>query len=112
MTSIEINIAIAEACGWTEIEQYTQAIDGWYKYEPNGDHSQIPNYCADLNAMHEVENTLIFSERKLFRHWLQKVKSYDLGDDVMIAIDECVHATARQRAEAFLKTLGKWEGAK
>jgi len=110
MTNEQINITIAELCGWTEISHYTQAVDGWYGYEPeDGPHSQVPDYCNDLNAMHEAEKTLIFSERRLFRHWLQKVKSYDLGDDVIIAIDECVHATAKQRAEAFLRTIGKWE---
>jgi hypothetical protein len=32
MTNEQINISIAEACGWTEISQYTQAVDGWYGY--------------------------------------------------------------------------------
>lgn len=116
MTDEEINIAIAEACEEINIptaEAFWQKPDkrglGWLSqheyYEPS------PDYCNDLNAMHEAEEKLVFSERKLFRYWLQKVKSSALGNDVMIAIDECVHSTARERAEAYLRTLGQWEEA-
>lgn len=31
---------------------------------------------------------------------------------VSIVEAECIHATAAQRAEAFLKTIGKWEDDK
>lgn len=113
MTDNEINIVIAEACGWRQSERN---IAHWHHVSEPYSHiltSDLPNYCNDLNAMHEAEKKLIFSERKLFRYWLQKVKGSAIGDDVMIAIDECVHSTARERAEAFLRTIGKWkEGAK
>jgi hypothetical protein len=109
MTSEQINIAIAEACGWTEIEQYTQAIDGWYGYEPeNGLHSQVPNYCNDLNAMHEAEKVLNDEQWLQYREELRNVV---LGGIRMVSqwCKADLHATARQRAEAFLRTLGKWE---
>jgi hypothetical protein len=113
MTNEQINVAIAEACGWTEIEQYTQAIDGWYGYEPNGDHSQIPNYCNDLNAMHEAEETLDLQKAGVFAEQLRvtvyrttRLPHVDSGSFAH------VHAIASQRAEAFLRTIGKWEDGK
>ncbi len=103
MTSIEINIAIAEACGWTDISQYTQAVDGWYGYEPeDGPHSQVPNYCSDLNAMHEAEKVIKINSHlwKPYESFLARIVSGDCG---------MFHITAKQRAEAFLRTFGKWE---
>ena len=58
------------------------------------------NYCNDLNAMHEVEKSL---KNRLFENYLIKLLDFT---------DEPMHATSRHRAEAFLRTLGKWEEAK
>jgi hypothetical protein len=103
---IKINIAIAKACGWTEIGQYTQAIDGWYGYEPeNGLHFQVPNYCNDLNAMHEAERQMRSGD---WTRYCQYLAEYGGGTVRFVS----VHATAQNRAEAFLRTIGKWEGAK
>jgi hypothetical protein len=55
------------------------------------------NYCTDLNAMHEAEKTLTVEE------WS------DYVEHLPSRWEEAIHATARQRAEAFLRTLGKWE---
>jgi hypothetical protein len=66
------------------------------------------NYCTDLNAMHEAEKTLI-------KGFEDEPESSELWSDyqtnLIIACKAYLsyHATARQRAEAFLKTLGKWE---
>lgn len=96
---ISINIAIAELLGWTDISQYTQAVDGWYGYEPeNGPHSQIPNFCNDLNAMHEAEKMLNSEQWVAYGRELSRLKVFPM-----------VHATARQRAEAFLRTFEKWK---
>lgn len=106
MSEEQINVAIAEACGWTDISQYTQAVDGWYGYEPeNGPHSQIPNFCNDLNAMHEAEKML---------GEVHSIKSCEYDDWLQSTIehDQKWRATARQRAEAFLRTIGKWEETK
>jgi hypothetical protein len=107
MSDEQINIAIAEHCGWTEIEQYTQAVDGWYGYEPeNGTHSQVPNYCKDLNAMHEAEK-IILNDLKTWRQYVDLIRVQSAK-----SVNPIFHLTARQRAEAFLKTIGKWEEAK
>lgn len=107
MTDEQINIAIAEACGWKLHPQ-----DRWIVIPPNSPHSvqplsTIPNYCNDLNAMHEAEKWMISNLRLLdfwqFAEELKRIVPANLGDDSYI------HTTARQRAEAFLKTIGKWE---
>lgn len=103
MSDQEINITIAEACGW---RRGIPMLDMAGNPFPGSD--VPPNFCNDLNAMHEAEN------------WLLKI-IHEQGDDFLFLdhlILVCknnnpVHATARQRAEAFLRTLGKWkEGAK
>ena len=79
MTDDQINLAITEAIG----------ADPHWKC--------AKDYCNDLNAMHEAEKEILkidyiyqwhLSETQCFKDW---------------------HATARQRAEALLKTLCKWE---
>lgn len=97
MTNERINAAIAEACGWTEI-----ASDEWFVragIPPNLPSKRwpLPNYCECLNAMHEAEKTIVRN------HNLWTNYFYYVGATIAL------HATARQRAEAFLKTLGKWE---
>ena len=70
------------------------------------------NYCRDLNAMHEAEKVLMQNnswrigeyEARLFNSVgeMNNVSSWR-------GVRLCFHATARQRAEAFLRTLGKWD---
>jgi hypothetical protein len=96
MTDEEINIKIAEACGW-------HYYDGW-KHE-DGREDKLPygppNYCSDLNAMHEAEKVLTLKRLLIYAEWLESEYGF-FG----------ITATARQRAEALLCTLGKWEKAK
>jgi hypothetical protein len=59
------------------------------------------NYTQDLNAMHEAEKTLTQDQSEIFYpRWLGGFMSRT-GP---------IYATARQRAQAFLRTIGKWEG--
>jgi hypothetical protein len=59
-------------------------------------------YCYDLNAMHEVEKVVPNKA-----HYLIDLESVCRSHEDHIGWSE-VHATARQRAEAFLRT--KWKG--
>ena len=106
MTDDEINSAIADACGW-KAHDHPECMakkEGWIMPErwimrPDGElvfHHCIPNYCNDLNAMHEVEKTIL-KNRNLWTNYF-----YALGATI------AWHTTARQRAEAFLRTLGRW----
>jgi len=65
------------------------------------------NYTADLNAMHEAQRTLTGLNRHAFCDML-----LDTVADSPDHLWEVLTATARQRAEAFLRTLGKWEEGK
>jgi hypothetical protein len=97
MTDEQINAAIAEACG------RKRRPDGdWYPDNGTAGTQAILNYCADLNAMHEAESILTEDQlwvmaRQIERNW----------EDQWY-----FRATARQRAEAFLRTLDKWEDSK
>jgi hypothetical protein len=104
MSEEQINIAIAEACGWrlifkTKIRQY-----GRPPWKIDGCRERIPDYCNDLNAMHEAEGTLKIMEKIEMERLLEREI---IGSDYLIW-----RATATQRAEAFLRTLGKWEETK
>ena len=101
MTDQQINHAIAEACGWTEIQTCT-CCDDVFRGKPPGKIGlkHIEEYCTDLNAMHEAEKTLTNANMYVMEY---HVKSMVKGHGFYF------HITARQRAEAFLRTLGKWE---
>jgi len=97
----EINVAIAKACGWTDIRIIGNR---WFGVPPNvvndsGDgYRLIPDYAGDLNKMHEVEKTLIGIGWQ-YADYAQKLKEMTGGWSF--------NATALQRAEAFLRTIGK-----
>jgi hypothetical protein len=114
MTNEQINIAIAEACGWQ-----VHPRDRFIVIPPNSPHSvqplyTIPNYCNDLNAMHEAEKMLNDEQHRQYRSEVWYSVCNDISSYECVKAAERPHfsATSHQRAEAFLKTLGKWEGAK
>ena len=75
----------------------------------DGDHApsnyvfatDLPDYCNCLNAIHNVEKKLKGMQ------WLNYVDSLL---DVCGCETPTITATAAQRAEAYLRTIGKWEG--
>jgi hypothetical protein len=74
--------------------------------------SLIPNYCTDLNAMHEAEKTLhATNDWRILRAYFKWI-SPEIHEDWALTGDDwkLCHSTARQRAEAFLRTIGKWKG--
>jgi hypothetical protein len=88
MTDEQINVAIAEACGWKGCLECN---------DPICEDNFIPNYCNDLNAMNEAEKTLSPSDLWTMKYYLPFQGGLEF------------RSTARQRAEAFLRTLDKWE---
>jgi hypothetical protein len=105
-------IAIAEACGWTLCE-YVESI-GLAKGRPGNNTpsygtyengmAQLPNYCNDLNAMHEAEKTL---NQNLAAEYARMLTSTAWKSEQPTFAP--MTATASQRAEAFLRTIEKWE---
>jgi hypothetical protein len=98
MNKEQQRIAIAEACGF-KCSEYSDEL-GQLVAE------FTPDYLNDLNAMHEAEKVLRDDREAAFRGWLWLAHGQP---EMRCAI---VHATAAQRAEAFLKTIGKWEDDK
>lgn len=100
MTNVQINAAIAEACGWRN-------EDGVWMRTANGiDHRRwkLWYWATDANAMNEAEEILNEEQRvvyeALLNEWLAKKRS---GSRYTFNIPAC------HRAEAFLRALGKWE---
>ncbi len=100
-------IAIAEARGWRRGPNG----HGWFLSTPslyrgmftgisNGPLIDgLPDYLNDLNAMHEAEKVLTDMQSIRYEARLGR-------------IGRIFNATAAQRAEAFLRTIGKWEDEK
>ena len=94
-------IAIAEACGFSEIR-----LRGWSGVI-DGTRRSIPDYLDGLNAVNEAEKTLTCDNHGTYAYWIQMVTAFKHNDSPLV----CIGATATQRAEAFLRTIGKWEDA-
>ncbi len=119
MNPEEINKRIAIACGWKKDDTGKWKAGTWVK--PDKDikwmPSEIPNYHGDLNAMHEAIESLDEADKQNFIVKLADIILYDdrdngwwdleVYDAVLVA-----NATAPQRAEAFLRTIGQWEDGK
>lgn len=103
MTDEQINIKIAGLCGWTfdpeELPDYP-----WFDKEGEG-YKHCPNYAADLNACHEFEKTLAVVQQALFVSKLSQILTPILFPQSF----RIIHATARQRCEAFLRVHSQWE---
>lgn len=89
-------IAIAEACGWEPIPE-----GHFHPDNPIG--QTMPDYLNDLNAMHEAEKVLTNEQLEVYCNILHKPNH---------GVYWAIHATASQRAEAFLRTIGKWKECK
>jgi hypothetical protein len=111
-------IAIAEACGWTQIEPCTccAGVSRGYQPTPGAHKKHLPDYLNDLNAMHEAEKTLTDEQIARWQRdlWLTCENDFYALEACAppIVLRRFISATAAQRAEAFLRTIGKWEEAK
>jgi hypothetical protein len=103
MSPEQINRKLAEWCGWTDVapgNYYPRQVWGI----PPGDKGQshVPNYHASLDAVHEVEVNLTQAQRVDYANTLAKVCGTQ---------HEKIFASAAQKCEALLKTLGLCEEA-
>ena len=92
MTLKQQRIAIAEACGWKP----ETSGPSWHISDIN-----IPDYPSDLNAMHEAE--------KMLQTVIGDISVADRMHRYAELLGNEINATASQRAEAFLRTIEKWE---
>lgn len=111
MTKEQQRITIAITCGWKNIQQNPKT-DTWFGTPPKTRKHPwdvlIPDYLTDLNAMHEAEKVLNTDELRLKYANLLVLRTEE-GPDARWWIKwQAAHATAAQRAKAFLRTLNLW----
>lgn len=99
MSPVKQRIAIAKACRVTV--PMVDVTNYFVSSEPclQPDIGALPDYLNDLNAMHGAEKVL--TSESLWPKYLGYL-SEGVGCGYL------THATAAQRAEAFLKTLKLW----
>lgn len=137
MTNQQINAAIAEITGsnklvglkkrglwWRhEAHGYTHnESEAWCTTEEEAKKYARPNdiypvtierfhpidYCNDLNAMHKA--IMEFDNETIAR--IDSCLTMLFDPEEGNVLHKTINATARQRAEAFLRALGKWEEVK
>ena len=113
-------IAIAKACGWQDATWAGDHEEVWElagaSFTPNRTTSQLPDYLHDLNAMAEAEKLFIPTHLEYSNNegnWVEyagHLSHITKADDHELSIFcfRMIHASASQRAEAFLKTLNLW----
>ena len=96
-------IKIAEACGWMLSSPNLEYK--WLNPDTKWSEPELPDYLNDLNAMREAEGTLNSNQ---WEAW-HRIASCDFLTDEQPWF---VRLTSAQRAEIFLRTIGKWEDDK
>lgn len=124
MNKQEQRTAIAEACGWRREYAFGNGIDDELWITPKGltagrasdPLNALPDYLNNLNDMHEAEALLtprLFTRYTeillpivdpLFKAWPADGQGIHANEAFRL-----LHASAEQRAEAFLRTIGKWK---
>lgn len=103
-------VAIAHAC---ELRFETDSEWGWMGWtDKDGNRlKDIPDYLHDLNAIHAaVVQWCDDPEKKLKYHRrLSEVVGRGTPNFPGYNVWDAENATAAQRAEAFLRTIGKWK---
>lgn len=116
MTPRDIRIAIAEANGyeWTMEAHLESGYHSWQNFADSCGNEvlddELSDYCNDLNAMHEAWCQLTRNQHFLFRSYLQTIvlNAQESGVLPIGPAHSVCNATALQRAEAYLRTIGKW----
>lgn len=121
MTDNEIRIKIAEALGYTppfkteECRTENHATEGWVTVLTDANDRYVPDYLNDLNACAKFENVLGTIGAKEYGKRLQEVTGWHCVGIVpdyerdLVYLSRVARATARQRCEAFLRTMNLWE---
>ena len=109
MTPEQQRIAIAEWMGW----QYSWTLLSGTKLYSRDQQElaeyHLPDYVNDLNAIHEAEKRIPEDQTMIYGLHINEImlKDFESGNKKEHAICDW-YATASQRAEALLRTIGKW----
>lgn len=132
MTPEAQRIAIAEACGYVwyafqdpdgkEFAHLIRTDKNWPQRqggvrcerppEFESEAPNVPDYLYDLNAMADAEETISTLDIGKYVAELAKVLNEGVAQSLPVLWASAyylIHATAKQRAEAFLKTKGLWK---
>lgn len=106
MTPEAQNRAIAESVGakYHKPTESEIASGSYYQYEPD--------YLTDLNLMHSAEKTGLVTLEQWRRYSDLLTSLIEDSTALVCRVDaryRTAHATAAQRAEAYLRCIGKWE---
>lgn len=108
-------IAIAEACGWRKVRECGARYERGELGHVHGIFD-LPDYLNSLDAIHEAEIWLAEHSNGTFANDYPMVLEHIVDPDHPLLGSradpdrfDLYCATASQRAEAFLKTLGLWE---
>lgn len=100
MTPEQINVAIAEKCGWSRCKSCAENdYESWRRPSNDGCEPELPDYLNDLNAMHDAEAFLVGDEVDSYVGFLLEELEFQW---------RLVRATATQKSKAFLRAIGKW----
>lgn len=112
MTPEKQRIVIAEFClpKWQQLQYGNGGV--WY-FLADGGWNKVPDYLSDLNVMHEAEKLMNDSQKAYFVGHLMQIVPNDNPNDCIKSVTRAkfkyINATSAQRAEALLRTIGKWE---
>ena len=114
MSNDELNTKVALFCGYIRhsMQEITDRLrvkgaiipnisTDSYWTNPAGQIVSVPRYCSDLNSMHEAEKTLTEKQFNMYIDALWNACGGASGKTGAII------ASARQRAEAFVITMGE-----
>jgi len=95
-TDEELNRIIAEWCGWVPSDGDHKRRNAWLEIAGEDWPIRPPNYCRDLNAVHEAEKRILGDLLNMWDKYCEL-----LGGSLY----HCAHADASQRAEALVKVI-------
>ena len=121
MSNEKLNVKIAPLCGYTHhstqelVDRYRSIgvmvkddPEGYFWRNPAGQIVAVPDFCSDLNAMYEAEKNLNQEQRdRNYAVIWQMIRSLPKSNECQNIENGWLvyHATARQRAEAFVLAM-------
>jgi len=114
MTEHEINAAIAEVMGWKDVRlervehaSLPNGLPTLIGFNPKANCRQfVPYFHSDLNACHEAEEVLQFDHYPRRERYHEYLHQMILKEGIERPL---ISASAPQRCEAILRTIGKWK---
>lgn len=93
---------IGEFCGWKPCHKGCEGKT-WRFPDDSGCADSLPNYLDSLDAMHSAEMVLL-GDIGLRNSYVKTLRELDIPSTDFFLVT----ASASDRAEAFLKTIGMW----